>query len=35
MVFVGPYGSEAAARHTIGLLKKREKLTGYLVTPKK
>ncbi len=34
-VFVGPYGNEKAARHAMDLLKKREKLTGYLVAPKK
>ena len=34
-VFVGPYGSQTSARHAIELLKKREKLTGYLVHPKK
>ncbi len=34
-VFVGPYGSETSARHAIGLLKKRERITGYLVAPKR
>ncbi len=34
-VFVGPYGSDTGARHALELLKKREGITGYLVTPKK